>query len=203
MHMNGDRLSRRALLRAAGAGAVGTLAGTALGEAPAPAGHKVKGRIKQSLCRWCYSRVPLEKLAGEAARIGFKSIELIGPDEFKVVKRFGLTCAMFRCATGIENGLNRKENHARIEQALRQDIDFAAAEGLPNVLCMSGNRRGLPDDEGLANCALGLKRVLGYAEQKKVTVCMEGLNSKVDHKDYMYDRTRWGVDLCRKVGSPR
>src|SRR5205823_6485758 len=99
--------------------------------------------------------------------------------------------------------LNRTENHAHIIKALEDALEFAAAEGLPNVICMSGNRKGMPDQEGLENCAIGLKKIVGLAEQKKVTLCMEGLNSKVDHKDYMYDRTKWGVDLAKKVGSPR
>src|SRR5262249_35673304 len=106
-------------------------------------------------------------------------------------------------AGSIADGLNRKENHERIEKELRANLEFAAAEGIPNVLVMSGNRRGMADDEGLKNCAEGLKRVVGFAEEKKVTIWMEGLNSKVNHKDYMYDRTKWGVDLCKKVGSPR
>jgi hydroxypyruvate isomerase len=109
---------------------------------------------------------------------------------------------MIRCKS-ITDGLNRKENHDWIEAELRSHIDFAAAEKIPNVICMSGNRKGMSDEEGLENCAIGLKRVVGLAEQKKVTICMEGLNSKVDHKDYMYDRTGWGVALCKKVGSPR
>jgi hydroxypyruvate isomerase len=109
---------------------------------------------------------------------------------------------MIRCAS-IADGLNRTPNHDKIEQELRRHIEFAAAEGLPNVICMSGNRRGMDDDEGLKNCITGLKRVLGFAEKMKVTICMEGLNSKVDHKDYMYDYTRWGVELAKKLGSPR
>src|SRR5208282_3791309 len=96
-----------------------------------------------------------------------------------------------------------KQYHEGIEKQLRSNIEFAAAEGLPNVICMAGNRRGMADDEGLENCVLGLKNVVGFAEEKKVTICMEGLNSKIDHKDYMYDRTKWGVDLVKKVGSPR
>ncbi len=115
----------------------------------------------------------------------------------------GLTCGMMRCANGIVDGLNRKENHEKIVKQLRDDIDFAAAEGIPNVLTMSGNRKGLADDEGLANCAAALKQVVGFAEEKKVTICMEGLNSKVNHKDYMYDKTAWGVALCKAVGSER
>jgi hydroxypyruvate isomerase len=191
-------LTRRQAL-AAGAACAGTLCWNLPAATAAPA---VRGRIKQSVCRWCYGRMPLEQLAAEAARIGYKSIELIGPEEFKVIKPFGLTCAMVRCKS-ITDGLNRKENHDWIAEELRNHIEFAAAEGIPNVLCMSGNRRGLSDEEGLENCALGLKRVLGLAEAKKVTICMELLNSKVDHKDYMADRTAWGVALVKKLGSPR
>jgi hydroxypyruvate isomerase len=189
--------TRRSALKALGLGAV-TLSAPALAdETP-----RAKGRIKQSVCRWCYEKIPLAKLADAAKKIGYKSVELLGPEEVKVVKEAGLTCAMMRCAS-IPNGLNRKEYHPAIVKELTSHIEFAAAEGLPNVICMSGNRKGMSDEEGLKNCALGLKKVLGLAEKKKVTVCMEGLNSKVDHKDYMYDHTPWGVALCEKVGSER
>jgi hydroxypyruvate isomerase len=164
---------------------------------------KLKKRIKQSVCRWCYGRIDLDRLAERAARIGYQSIELLGPDEIRQVKKHGLTCAVMRCQSGIVNGLNRTENHARILRELREDIDFAAAEGIPNVLTMSGNRRGMDDEQGLKNCAEALKQIVGYAEEKKVTILMEGLNSKIDHKDYMYDKTAWGVRLCEAVGSER
>src|SRR5262249_50259388 len=157
---------------------------------------KANGHVKQSVCRWCYDKIKLEVLAEGVKKLGYQSVELIGPDEIKVVKSLGLTCAVMRCATGIENGLNEPKNHDKIEKALLEDIWLAAAEGIPNVLCMSGNRRQMPDDEGLKNCAAGLKRVMKRAEERKVTVLMEGLNSKVNHKDYMYDRTDWGVELC-------
>lgn len=194
--------NRRQIMRTVAAGAVGLTVLPARYAALAEDARPVKGNIKQSVCRWCYGRVPLEKLAAEAARIGYKSIELIGPEEYKVIKPFGLTCAMVRCKS-ITDGLNRRENHDWIEEELRTHIEFAAAEGIPNVLCMSGNRRGLSDEEGLENCVIGLKRVIGLAEAKKVTICMELLNSKVDHKDYMCDRTAWGVALVKKLGSPR
>ena len=193
--MKRNTCSRRSLLRAAGASVVGTLA------APLSASGS-KGNIRQSVCRWCYGNIPLDKLAAAAAKMGYRSVELLLPEEYKVVKRYGLTCAMVRCKS-IADGLNRKENHGWIEQELRRHIAFAADEGLPNVICMAGNRRRMSDEEGLENCAAGLKRVVGLAEKKKVTVCMEGLNSKVDHKDYMYDFTPWGVRLAKKVGSPR
>jgi hydroxypyruvate isomerase len=192
-------LSRRTLLGAAGASALGVRAAPHIRGAHSQA---PKGRIKQSVCRWCYGNIKLDKLAEEAKKIGYQSIELLTIDEYKVVKPYGLTCAMLG-RVSIVDGLNRKEFHAGIEKELRKNIEFAAAENIPNVICMAGNRRGMADDEGLKNCVIGLKNVLGFAEEKKVTVCMEGLNSKVDHKDYMYDFTKWGVELCKKLGSPR
>jgi hydroxypyruvate isomerase len=186
--------TRRQVLGTAGALAVSSLA------ADEPAA--IKGRIKQSVCRWCYGRIPLEQLAAEAKMMGYHSIELLLPPEVKAVQKFGLTCAMIGGAS-IADGLNRTENHAKIEKQLRERIEFAAQEGLPNVICMAGNRRGMDDEEGFKNCLIGLKRVIGLAEEKKVTLCMEGLNSKVDHKDHMYDRTIWGVELCKRLGSPR
>ncbi len=192
-------LDRRRVLVGAGAGLVGLMAAPHVSGDDKP---QTKGRIKQSLCRWCYGGIKLDKLAEEAKKIGYRSIELLTIDEYKQVKPFGLSCAMLG-RVSIVDGLNRKEFHEKIEKELRKNIDFAAAEGLPNVICMAGNRRGMDDEEGMKNCVLGLKRIIGYAEEKKVTVCMEGLNSKVDHKDYMYDQTKWGVDLCKKLGSPR
>jgi hydroxypyruvate isomerase len=191
--------SRRSALKALGVGAAGALSLPARAAAEEP---KIKGNIKQSVCRWCYGKIPLEKLASAVKDIGYQSVELLSPAEYLQIKPLGLTCAMIGGAD-IANGLNRKENHAKIGKELRERIEFAAAEKLPSVICMSGNRRGMDDDEGLKNCAIGLKEVLKLAEEKKVNVVMEGLNSKVDHKDHMYDRTRWGVELCKRVGSPR
>jgi hydroxypyruvate isomerase len=192
---------RRSALQAIGAGLTGALVVPTVHAADEPV--KAKGNIKQSVCRWCYGKIPLEKLAEEAARMGYKSIELLGPDEYKVVKQAGLTCAMLKGTGPIENCLNRKENHERCAKELMSAIDFAAEEKLPNVICFSGNRKGMADDEGLKNCAEGMKRVLAHAEDKKVTICMELLNSKVNHKDYMCDHTPWGVELCKNLGSPR
>lgn len=198
-----DRISRRTSLRFFGAGAVGTaLTAQQAVNAGADEPKKVNGNIRQSLCRWCYAKIPLEQLAGESAKMGYKSIELLGPDEYKVIQPFGLTCAMVRCRS-IPEGLNREKYHDAIEKELRSHIEFAAAAGLPNVICMSGNRQGMSDEEGIANCVKGLKRVIGFAEEKKVTICMELLNSKVNHKDYMCDRTPWGVKLVKALGSDR
>jgi hydroxypyruvate isomerase len=192
-------LDRRTALQALGAGALAAAVHSAARADDRPA---VKGRINQSVCRWCYGKIPLDTLAAEVKKIGYQSVELLVPKEVPTVKAAGLTCAILGGAS-IPDGLNRKENHEKIEKHLREFIDYAAKEGIPNVICMSGNRRGMPDDVGLENCVIGLKRVVGYAEQKKVTLCMEGLNSKVDHKDYMYDKTKWGVELCKRVSSER
>ncbi len=196
--MNATTFDRRSVLQSLGAGA---LAAVAYSSASAD-GPAVKGRLKQSVCRWCYGKMDLEKLATEAKNIGYQSIELLVPKEFPTVKAVGLTCAILGGAS-IADGLNRKENHESLEKHLREYIDFAAKEGIPSVICMSGNRKGMPDDVGLENCVTGVKRVVGYAEEKKVTLIMEGLNSKVDHKDYMYDKTAWGVELAKRVGSER
>jgi hydroxypyruvate isomerase len=191
------------MLKAAGVGVVSVISAPfATARSWAQERIKAHDNIKQSVCRWCYSKIPLDRLAAESAKIGYRSVELLTPEEYAVVKPYGLTCAMVRCAS-ISDGLNRIENHDRIEKELRRHIVFAADEKIPNVICMSGNRRGMSDEEGLENCAAGIKRVVGLAEQKGVTICMEGLNSKIDHKDYMYDFTRWGVKLAEKVGSPR
>ena len=192
-----ERINRRAAL----VGAAGGLVSLRL--AAASAQPAVARSVQQSVCRWCYGSIPLETLAVEARKLGYRSIELLGPEEVPVVKAHGLTCAMLNGTGPIERCFNRVENHDRCIGELRQAIDFAATEGLPNVICFSGNRAGLGDDEGLENCVTGLKRIAGYAESKGVTVCLELLNSKVDHKDYMADRTAWGVRVVRAVGSER
>jgi hydroxypyruvate isomerase len=198
--MSFDHINRRSALKAAGVG-LGALAASSF--AAADDAPKVNGNIKQSVCRWCYDKIPLEKLAEEAKKIGFLSVELLNQEQIKLVKQMGLTCAVMSTAGSIADGLNRKENHDKILKQLENNIEFAVAEEIPNVLVMSGNRKGMADDEGMDNCSVGLKRVMKLAEDKKITVLMEGLNSKVNHKDYMYDFTKWGIALCKKVGSDR
>jgi len=178
--------------------AVGALAGGKL----LAGAEKPKG-IRQSVCRWCYGKIPLDQFAAEAARIGYQSIELVNREDLPTLKKYGLTCALFMGGGTISKGLNRTENHDRCVSELKSAIDLAAAEKLPNVITFSGNREGMDDEEGMANCVEGLKKIAGYAEQKGVTVCLELLNSKVDHKDYMADHTAWGAGVVKKVGSDR
>jgi len=162
----------------------------------------VGGRIQQSVCQWCFGKMPLEQLAEYAAKIGLKGIDLVGPDAFPVLKKHGLVATMLPTHS-LTKGLNNPANHDECLARIRKAIDDAAEAGFPNVICFSGNRNGMADDEGMKNCAQALKQVVGLAEQKKVTLCMELLNSKLNHKDYMCDRTAWGVALCKAVGSER
>jgi hydroxypyruvate isomerase len=135
--------------------------------------------------------------------LGLHGHDLLGPTEFETLKKYGLICTMVRGSLGIAKGFNRKENHEACVTAATAAIEAAAAAGFPNVIVMSGNREGMADDVGLANCVEGVKKIAGLAEEKKITVCMELLNSKRNHKDYMCDRTAWGAEMCKKVGSPR
>ncbi len=200
-------ISRRNLLGLAG-GAAATLAlghkagaqtTTLVSTATKPVSN---GRINQSVCQWCFSNMPVEKLAEEGARIGLKGIDLVGPDAWPALKKHGIIGTMTP-THGLTKGLNRKENHEECLGAIRRAIEATSEAGFPNVICFSGNRAGMDDEEGLQNCAIALKQVVGLAEEKKVTICMELLNSKVNHADYMCDRTAWGVRLAKAVGSER
>jgi len=165
--------------------------------------------FKHSVCHWCFGEIPLDKFSTEVKKIGIESIEILFPDQWAVVAKHGLQCAMGRLKTpggigSIGNSFNRKENHDALFKAYEEGIPMAAAAGnVPQLIAFSGNRGGMDDDEGLKNCAEGLKRIMPLAEKHNITISMELLNSKVDHKDYMCDRTQWGVDLVNAVGSDR
>ncbi len=172
--------------------------------APQSDGKAVKnGRLKQSLCFWCMG-MSLEELSLLAVRFGVPSIEILTTDKFPTIQKHGLVCAMTHLPgpAVINKGLNRIEHHESYLARMRASIDATAEAGFPNVICFSGNRDGMSDDEGLANCVTGIKKIVGHAEKRGVTLCMELLNSK-DHKDYMCDKTTWGVELVKQVGSDR
>ncbi len=172
--------------------------------APGPGHDALKGRVNHSVCKWCYAKIPLDTMCEAARRIGLQSVELLTVADFPVLKKHGLICAMVTGVPGnIPHGLNRLENHDAIAAYFEDTLPKVADAGYPNMICFSGNRAGMDDEEGLRNCAIGLKRIVGLAERRKVTVCMELLNSKVDHRDYMGDHTAWGFELCRQVGSER
>ncbi len=161
------------------------------------------GRLKQSAARWCYGKMSLDDLCKNGARIGLKGIDLVNHDDWPTVQKYGLTPAMTLGAGTIPNGWNRKENHDKFEPEMHANIELAAAAKVPNVITFSGNRRGMADAEAKDNCVAGLNRVKAIAEDKGVTICLELLNSKVDHKDYQCDHTAWGVEVVKRVDSPR
>lgn len=173
----------------------------------------LKGRINHSACKWCYGKIPLEDFCREGKALGLTSVDLVGPSDFPVLKKYGLICAMVSNPTatladgtkigGITHGFNRLEHHDKLIEAYEPYLKAAAEFGAPHVICFSGNRAGLDDETGLRNCAEGLKRLMPLAEKYKVTVVMELLNSRVDHPDYQCDKSAWGVALCEAVGSER
>jgi len=195
-----NRITRRSIIAGAAALSAAAGAGTA-----SPQGGKVvkNGRLKQSVCKWCYRDMSLEDLSRNAAAMGIVSVELLTEQEWPVVQKHGLICAVGSGICPIENGLNDKANHGTIEANFRKLLPAARQHGVPNMICFSGNRRDVSDEQAWENCALLLNKVKAQAEDLGVTIVMELLNSKVNHKDYHCDKTPWGVELCKRVNSPR
>jgi hydroxypyruvate isomerase len=184
--------TRRTALQLAGAAA-----------RPQPSARAATGRIKQSVARWCFNKYSVEDLAKEAARIGLKGMDLVEPADWPALQKYGLVPAIIPGGGSIADGWNRKENHAKLEQQFREKIELAAKAGAPNVIALSGNRKGMSDAEGMDNVVAGLNRIKAIAEDKGVTICLELLNSKVNHKDYMCDHTAWGVEAMKRINSKR
>jgi hydroxypyruvate isomerase len=161
------------------------------------------GRLKQSLCRWCYAKIPLDDLCRQAAAMGVSGIDLVEPADWPTIRKYGLVPTVTQGDAKIPDGWNRKESHDRLEAEIRGRITRAAEAKVPNVITFSGNRQGMSDEEGRENCIIGLKRIAKFAEDKEITVVLELLNSKVNHKDYQCDHTAWGVDVIKGVDSPR
>lgn len=164
---------------------------------------KLKGNINHSVCRWCYGEIPFEQLCKAAKDIGIKSIELTGPEEWPILKKYGLTSALpWGAGMGIDKGFNNPTYHEELIKSYSEIIPKVADAGLDKIICFSGNRNGISDAQGLENCAIGIKKLLPLCEKHNITLIMELLNSKVDHKDYQCDHTAWGVELCKKIDSP-
>ncbi len=209
------KLSRREAIGkvAATAAFFGTAAALHERLSAADAAGGLKGRVHHSVCKWCYPKISLEDLCVAAKPMGLQSIELLNPPDFPTLKKHGLSCAMVSYPTiegpggvklgGIPKAFNRREHHDKLSEAYETCIQQVADAGFPNLICFSGNREGLDDEKGLENCAIGLKRVLPLAEKHNVTLCMELLNSRVNHKDYQCDKSAWGVELVKRISSER
>lgn len=161
----------------------------------------LRGNVNHSVCRWSFQEIPLEELAVACKEMGLKGIDLLRPEEWETVQNHGLQCSMATAGfASIEHGFNDPANHQKLQENYRGLVDKASENGIKNIICFSGNRRGMSDETGIENCARGLSPLLDYAEQRDVTMVMELLNSKVNHPDYMCDHTEWGVALADKMG---
>jgi hydroxypyruvate isomerase len=208
-------ISRRTALRSmAGVAALSALSRSRAADAKkSPGASSPSGTIRQSVCKWCFKDIPLDEFSAAARDMGLESVELLNPEDFPTLKKYGLHCAMVNAPSGktpqgvtvgpIRKAWNRIEHHDTLVSLYEKRIPEVAAAGFQNVICFSGDREGMSDEKGIENCALGLKRIMALAEKHRVNVVMELLNSKVNHKDYMCDRTPWGVELVKKIGSER
>lgn len=204
-------LNRRNALKRMGGGlalsAAATLPSVARGtDEPQPYTAK-NGRIQQSVIHWCFKPMPVEELANHAARMGLKSVELVAPENWPTLKKLGLICAISP-SHGFTKGFAHKEEHAECLEILRKQIDLTSEAGFPSIITFSGFRRGISDEEGMKNMVEGFKQIVGHAEKKKVTVCLEMLNSRVNiemkgHPDYFCDKIEMAAEVCKRVGSER
>lgn len=203
-------MNRRTLLKTmtttAAAAFVSESLSTRLEATNAALDKAIAGKINHSACRWCYSSVPLDELCKRGKEIGLQALDLLTIDEVPTAQKYDLTCSMVHFdlkGYGIPKGFNRLENHKDLVEYYEDRIPKVAKLGLKNIICFSGNRAGISEVQGMANCAVGLKKLMPLAEKHGVNIVMELLNSKVDHKDYQCDHTDWGVALTKAVGSER
>jgi hydroxypyruvate isomerase len=195
-------MNRKQALKSIAAGSAAVVGLPSISKAFSLLSPELKGNINHSACRWCYQDIPLEDLVVAGKQMGLKSIELLGPKDWAVVNKHGLTCAMgYGSEIGLNKGFNDPKLHAQLLKDFTENIPKAADAGLKNLICFSGNTNGLSSEKGIENCAKGLEPVMKIAQKYNITISMELLNSKVDHKDYQCDHTAWGVALCEKLGS--
>jgi hydroxypyruvate isomerase len=196
--------SRRAAIKniIAGTAAVTTGGMSAAASSSTITFKELKGNINHSVCRWTYNTLTLDELCTAAKKIGLKAIDLVGPKDWPVLQKYGLFSSMCNGAEiNLVDGFNDTQFHPKLIERYTEHIELVSKAGYKNLICFSGNRRGMDDETGLKNCAEGLKKLVGLAEKNNVILVMELLNSKVNHKDYMCDKSKWGVELCKVVGS--
>lgn len=197
--------NRRSLLRASLLGALGAsgLGGALPALGAGASDGALKGRLKHSVARWTYDFLSLEELCQLVRRIGFSAIDLVGPDGWATLKEHGVDSSMCNGAEiSLEEGWGNAEHHSALIERYRRHIDLVSEAGYTNLICFSGNARGMDPEDGLGAAEKGLKKVLARAEKQGVVLQMELFNSKVDHPDYLCDSTEWGVELCRRLDSP-
>ena len=165
--------------------------------------YLLKSNINHAVCRWTYDFISLDALCIIAKKIGIKAIDLVAPKDWQILKKHGLESSMCNGAEiSLVDGWNNLQYHDTLIKNYSDHINYVSAAGYKNLICFSGNRNGIDDETGLNNCITGLKKILALAEKKGVVIQMELLNSKVDHKDYMCDKSAWGIELCKRLNSP-
>lgn len=165
--------------------------------------NKLKGNINHSVCWWTYNFMPLEELCLTVKKLGFAAIDLVGPKDWPTLVKHGIDSSMCNGAEiSLVKGWNDKQYHAQLIKNYTEHIELVSKAGYKNLICFSGNRNGMDDETGLKNCVEGLKQIMSLAEQKGVIIQIEVFNSKVNHKDYMADKSAWAVELCKRLGSP-
>lgn len=194
-------ITRREYMKLAAATAVGLSSQIAVGETVAKP-TALKGRIKHSVARWTFQDLAIEDLCQLVKNIGFSAIDLVGPDDWPVLKKYGIDSSMCNGAEpNLTDGWCDTQFHDDLVQRYLKHIDLVADAGYTNLILFSGNRRGISEEQGLQNAVQGLQRILPHAEKRGVVLFMELFNSKVDHPDYMADNSAWGVELCKRLGS--
>jgi hydroxypyruvate isomerase len=200
MSTNRRRAIKMMATAAIGVPVAGALARATKNENMEPAA--LKGNINHSVCRWTYSFLSLDELCVVAKEIGIKAIDLVGPKDWQILKKHGLDSSMCNGAEiNLVDGWNNPQFHATLIKKYTEHIEYVSQAGYKNLICFSGNRRGMDDETGMKNCVEGLKKIIGLAEKKGVVLQMELFNSKVNHPDYMADKSAWGVELCKQLGS--
>jgi len=198
-------MERRKFIGASAAASIGLVACQAKAAIPAISQTEVadlKGNINHSACRWCYEKIPMEEFLKNLNDLGVKAMDLTGPEDWPLMKKYGIHASMcWGAGKGITEGWNDPKLHEELIADYLRVIPLVAEAGYTNLICFSGNRNGMDDAVGLKNCAEGLKKIMPVAEKHGVIIQMELLNSKVDHKDYMCDHTLWGVELCKAIDS--
>ena len=196
-------MKRRSFINTSAAASMGILAtGAAKAGTSRESTSELKGNINHSACFWCYNPIPLETFLQNLKSIGVKAIDLVGPEDFPLLKKYDIHASMcWGAGKGIPEGWNNPALHKELIADYNEKIPVIADAGYTNLICFSGNRNGMDDDEGLKNCVAGLEQIMPTAEKYGVVIQMELLNSKVNHKDYMCDHTDWGVELCKQLGS--
>jgi hydroxypyruvate isomerase len=203
------RSSRRKLIKNMLAGSAALATGSQLLSSYTPKSKpedllKLKGNIHHSVCRWCYDSIPLETFCQDVKEIGLPAIDLVAPKDWPMLQKYGLYSSMCYVAgdVSLTDGFADSKFHAKLIPQYEEVIPLMVKAGYKDVICFSGSRRGMDDETGWNNCVKGLQQILPLAEKNGVTIHMELLNSKVNHKDYMCDHTVWGVELCKRLASP-